>query len=334
MPANKDFLRRIIIIDQCLRRRQRNWTVAALLDEVNRKLEENFGKSVSQRTLYDDLKSLNLEFDAPIETYRSGRQTCYRYADPQFSITRLPVKQEDIDTIRDAIDLLSQVNGFPIAAELSGVLGRLENTIYTNIEGRHALIQFEQNGLATGNQHVHNIFEAIKGKTVLQISYQPFGKEAKEHIVHPYLLKEFRNRWFLVGRIEGKAQVTTFALDRMRKIRPTRQAFVENDLFDPDTYFESVIGVTLPNGAQPEDIVLRASAQVWPYLQTKPLHASQTILRTYKDGSVKLSLRLVCNYELRMALMSMGPGVVVEAPEGLRGEMREVYERGFLEYSN
>jgi predicted DNA-binding transcriptional regulator YafY len=333
MPANKDFSRRLHILDDCLRRRQRHWTISVLLEEVNRRLAEQFGKGISQRSLYDDLKALNLEYDAPIEKYKQGGETCYRYADPNFSIYKIPVSQEDIATLRDAIDLLSQVNGFPIASELAEVLGRLENTVYTNIEGRHALIQFEQNGLAHGNQHVHNLFEAIKGKTVLRIEYQPFGKESKEHIVHPYLLKEFRNRWFLLGRIDGREDVTNFALDRMRKIKPLlKHPYQENDVFDPDTYFDAVIGVTLPDGAQPEEIILRASAQLWPYLQTKPLHPSQTIVKEYKDGSVKLSLRLVPNYELRMALMSMGPGVVVESPEGLRGEMRELYEKGSFIY--
>jgi predicted DNA-binding transcriptional regulator YafY len=335
MPANKDFSRRLQILDDCLRRRQRHWTIAALLEEVNRRLEEQFGKSISQRSLYDDIKALNLEYDAPIEKYKHDGETCYRYADPHFSIYKIPVSPEDITTIRDAINLLSQVNGLPIAAELAEVLGRLENTVYTNIEGRHTLIQFEQNGLAHGNQHVHNLFEAIKGKTVLRILYQPFGKEAKEHIVHPYLLKEFRNRWFLLGRIDERDDVTNFALDRIRSFKPIlKHPYRENDVFNPDTYFDAVIGVTLPDGAQPEEIILRASAKLWPYLQTKPLHPSQTIIKEYKDGSVRLSLRLVPNYELRMALMSMGPGVVVESPEGLRGEMRGLYERGKDQYNS
>lgn len=302
------------------------------MEEVNRRLSEQFGKSVSQRTLYDDIKTLNQEFDAPIESYKVGRQTCYRYTDPHFSIRNLPVKQEDIDYLKDAIEILSQVNGFPFAEEMRGVVNRLENTVATNIRGRSSIIQFEQNHQVMGTQHVYDLFEAIKGKTVMRIWYQPFGRELREHLVHPYLLKEFRNRWFLLGRINGRQDVTNLALDRMQKIKPTREVFVENDVFDPETYFDAVIGVTLPNGAQPETVVIRASAQVWPYLQTKPLHPSQTIIRAYKDGSVKLSLCLVPNYELRMALMSMGPGVVVEAPEGLRGEMRGLYEEGSKKY--
>ena len=49
MPANKDFQRRIEILDECLRRRQRQWTIQGLLEEVNRKLAESFGKSIGLR---------------------------------------------------------------------------------------------------------------------------------------------------------------------------------------------------------------------------------------------------------------------------------------------
>ena len=203
----------------------------------------------------------------------------------------------------------------------------------TNIEGRLGIIQFEHHVRAAGTERLQDLFEAIKGKTVLRITYQPFGKEEREHIIHPYLLKEFRNRWFLLGRIDGHAFVTNLALDRMKKVKPIlRHAYVENNVFDPDAYFDHLIGVTWPDGAQPETITLRVSAAIYPYIHTKPIHHSQTVVREYRDGSRRITLRLVNNYELRMALMSMGPGVVVEGPEELRKTMVEMYREGLKHY--
>ena len=246
MPANKDFQRRIEILDECLRRRQRQWTIQCLLEEVNRKLNESFGKGIGQRSLYDDLKYLNLEMDAPIEKYKDGKKTCYRYADPDFSIRNIPVKQEEIMLMRDAIELLSQVGGFQIAEEMLAVVNRLENTVATNIHGRHAIIQFEKNGMAAGTQWLTDLFEAVKEKTVLKISYQPFGKDVQDHIFHPYLLKEYRNRWFLIGRIGEKGVITNLALDRILKLKPLRETLKENDLFNPDSYYDALIGVSWP----------------------------------------------------------------------------------------
>lgn len=334
MPSNKSFSHRIQIIDECLRRRQRNWSMEDLLEAVNQRLAEGPGRAVSIRTIYADIKAMTLEMDAPIESFKSAGKTCYRYADPQYSIRNLPVNQEDVDTLRDAFELLTQVKGFPIADELRGVVERLENTVTTNIDGRHSIFQFEQHVRVMGTERLQDLFEAIKGRTVLRISYQPFGKEEREHIIHPYLLKEFRNRWFLLGRIDGHAFVTSLALDRMKRVKPIlRHVYVENNVFDPDAYFDHLIGVTWPEGAQPETITLRVSAAIYPYVHTKPIHHSQTVVREYRDGSRRITLCLVNNYELRMALMSMGPGVVVEKPEGLREKMGEMYKEGLKNYA-
>ena len=284
-------------------------------------------------SLYDDLKYLNLEMDAPIEKYKDGKKTCYRYADPDFSIRNIPVKQEEITLMRDAIELLSQVGGFQIAEEMLAVVNRLENTVATNIHGRNAIIQFEKNGMTAGTQWLTDLFEAVKEKTVLKISYQPFGKETTDHIFHPYLLKEFRNRWFLIGRIGDKPLITNFALDRILKLKPTRETFRENDLFNPDTYYDALIGVSWPENATPETVSITVSAALYPYIQTKPIHSSQRLVKERKDGRRTLEFFLVNNHELRSQLLGLGPGLVVEKPESLREQMKELYAQGTLLYS-
>jgi hypothetical protein len=55
MPYNKDFTRRIEILDECLRRRQKKWFIEDLLEALNEKLDDRFDKKVSKRTLYSDL---------------------------------------------------------------------------------------------------------------------------------------------------------------------------------------------------------------------------------------------------------------------------------------
>lgn len=333
MPANKDFQRRIEILDECLRRRQRQWTIQCLLEEVNRKLNESFGKGIGQRSLYDDLNYLNYELDAPIEKYKDGKKTCYRYADPDFSIRNIPVKQEEVMLMRDAIELLSQVGGFQIAEEMLAVVNRLENTVATNIHGRHAIIQFEKNGMAAGTQWLTDLFEAVKDKTVLKITYQPFGKEPLEHIFHPYLLKEYRNRWFVIGRIGDKQIITNLALDRIIKLKPLRDAFLENDLFNPDSYYDALIGVSWPEHAAPETVTLTVSAALYPYIQTKPIHSSQRVVKERKDGTRTIELHLVNNHELRSQLLGLGPGLVVKSPDSLRNQMKELYTAGSQLYS-
>jgi predicted DNA-binding transcriptional regulator YafY len=74
--------------------------------------------------------------------------------------------------------------------------------------------------------------------------------EPTEKIVHPYLLKEFRNRWFLLGREGDATRVTNYALDRIKKIKPSNEQYLDNDLFNAFQYFNHLIGVSVPEGGE------------------------------------------------------------------------------------
>lgn len=334
MPVNKDFQRRLEILDDCFRRKQKKWTVDDLVDEINRRLQTDYGKGISKRSVYDDINYMMYDLDAPIIQQRDGRKNYYTYGQSDYSIKKIPVKDEDIRLLRDAIEVISQVSGMLIAEEMQAVVNRLENTVATNFQGRQSIIQFEKNGLTTGNHLLPDVFEALKGRTVLKIEYQPFGKQKYEHVFHPYLLKEYRNRWFLIGRVDGNDRLTNLALDRILKLKPINRPFVANDLFDPDTYFNHMIGVTLPEGSGPETIRLRISADQYPYIRTKPIHDSQRHVCEDTDGSHIVELNVVNNHELRAVLMGHAQRLVVESPEELRRQIGEMYAHGARIYGD
>ncbi|MCG7856699.1 WYL domain-containing protein [Flavihumibacter sediminis] len=332
MPLNKSFQRRIEVLDACFRRRQRVWTIDTLLQEVNEKLEGMGSSKISRRSLYDDLKELTLAYDAPVEKYPNGKQTCYRYSNPDFSIRNLPLKQEEVGYLRDALDILRQVQGFQLTQELEAVIGKLENTLATSVEKRHRIIQFEIETLATGRHWLDDIFQAVKEQTVLNIRYKPFHKEAEDFLFHPYLLKEYRNRWFVIGCKGDHQSLTTLALDRIEKLKASADAYKENTVLDPDTYFESLVGVTIPKGGQAEKVLIRVHPDLAPYVLTKPIHASQKLVKTGAKGDVNLELFVVNNYELRSVLLGLGPRLKVLEPETLRDQMKAMYEEGLAAY--
>ncbi len=333
MPLNKSFQRRIEVLDACFRRRQRIWTIDTLLQEVNEKLEGMGSSKISRRSLYDDLKELTLAYDAPVEKYPNGKQTCYRYSNPVFSIRNLPLKQEEVGYLRDALDILHQVQGFQLTKELETVIAKLENTIATSVEKRHQIIQFEVETLATGSQWLDDLFNAIKGKTVLGLRYKPFNREdATDYEYHPYLLKEYRNRWFVIGRKEGRSSPTILALDRIMKLKPIQKSFEPNDLFDPETYFNNVVGVTLMKDAVTEQVRMQVKPDLAPYVLTKPIHSSQRLIKTSSKGVIILEITVVNNYELRSLLLGLGPRLKVLKPKELREQMKAMYEEGLAAY--
>lgn len=333
MPLNKNFARRIEILDQCLRSTRR-FTLQNLIDHVNDKMIHEFGVGVSKKTIQDDLSYLKNDKEAPIVTRRDGGFAIYSYSDPNFSIKNLPINEEEISNLRTVVQILKQLKDFNIVPEVEGIIDRLENTISTNIPDKTTIIQFDQPSKAQGLEHLPNLFEAIKGKNCLRITYQSFIHAVpKDMVIHPYMLKEFRNRWFVLARAGSNDSISVFALDRIQKIKNSSDTYLDNDLFDPETFFSDVIGPTRPNDAIAQEIMIKVSKGSAPYVLTKPIHASQKVVKELKDGSIILTLYLFINFELRSVLMSYGNGLEVRSPKALRNEMKELFKSTLKLYS-
>lgn len=131
MPVNKNALLRYKIIDRSLRNRYRRWTIEDLVDAVSDALYDMEGiqKGVSLRTVQADIQMMRsdkLGYNAPIEVYD---QKFYRYADPNYSITELPLTKEDVRLIDKAVDLLAKAEGQPELQTTGRVLKRVRKRL-------------------------------------------------------------------------------------------------------------------------------------------------------------------------------------------------------------
>lgn len=341
MAINNDAAFRHRIINRCLRNNMRMWTKKALLDNINQALAEKYAFTdhrkrveIKERQLNYDLNDMEAEYGAPIERYRDGAGHFYRYTDCTFSIENIPVDEQDLQTLREAVNLLKHIKGFSISEDMDSVVRRLENKIKSSSQGNSPIIAFENPPMASGTEYLSDLYESICQKTALKIDYQPFkAPQPQTQVIHPYFLKEYNNRWFLFGWNEGKERIENLPLDRMRKIAPAKTAFKNNDIFDAETYFADMIGVTRLNGGEPEALELKVAAERAPYLLSKKLHHSQEVLHTYKDGSLRIGFKLMLNFELENLLMGFGPQVEVLKPVTLRERMKEKMEAAFKLYT-
>ena len=131
MPVNKNALLRYKIIDRCLRNRYRRWTIEDLVDEVSEALYDMEGirKGISLRTVQNDIqimRSDKLGYNAPIEVYD---QKYYRYADPNYSITDMPLTAEDFNLIAKAVEMLGKVEGMMELQQMNKVLTRVKERL-------------------------------------------------------------------------------------------------------------------------------------------------------------------------------------------------------------
>jgi predicted DNA-binding transcriptional regulator YafY/ectoine hydroxylase-related dioxygenase (phytanoyl-CoA dioxygenase family) len=325
MPVNRNALIRFKTIDNCLRNRYRLWTLEDLIDACSEALYdyEGIDKGVSRRTVQMDIQMMRsdkLGYRAPIIV---EQKKFYKYEDPEYSITNIPLTDQDLGTLSEVVDILKQFKGFTHFQELSGMVQKLENKIHVSKNNERPIIDMEKNENLKGLEFIDPIFQAVSKKICLEISYQSFkAREATTFKFHPALLKEWRNRWFVLGKKKPSMNFMMLALDRIAELHPSTEAAMDFESYDIANYFQDVIGATVNIGEEPQDIKLLVYGKHVPYVLTKPLHHSQKVVEKVSDGIV-ISLRVQHNFELEKEILSFGENIKVLSPARLRSKLKE-----------
>lgn len=336
MAQNKNALIRYKTIDKCLQNRYRTWTLDELIDAVSEALYEYEGKEnlVSKRTIQLDIqlmRSEKLGYNAPIVVYD---KKYYKYDDEEFTITDIPLTETDINVLTETVSMLKQFKDFSLFNDVSDILQRLEDKIYAEKSHTQPVIHLDKNENLKGLHFLDELYQAIIKKVVLKITYKSFtSRDENTFLFHAFILKEFNNRWFLVGKKRPKAPISNLALDRIIAIDYDFQTPYIEENFDAEKFYKNVVGVTVNTGLNPRKIELWIDAINAPYVITKPLHNSQRLIQTNDDGSIIIHLLLIENYELERLLLGFGNGLEIIKPERLRNRFKMILEQSIEKYN-
>lgn len=335
MSINKLALIRYKTIDECLKNRFRKWSLDDLIEKVAAVLFEYEGISsgVSKRTVQSDIqimRSDKLGYNAPIVV---TDRKYYAYSDPNYSITKAPINNNDIEKMKEIVGVLKQFNGFSYFDEMSDMIAKLENNLYKSTNQSKNCIQFESNKQLRGLKFITPLYSAILNKVPLLIEYKSFkALKAQQLIYFPYLLKEYRNRWFLIAKPRKGRALITLALDRILEFQElTKEPFVEYNGIDFDRYFEDLLGVTKSERDRAHKVILKVDKRNAPYVLTKPLHHSQVLLKEDQDGIV-IRIDVVLNFELEREILGFGECMKVLGPRNLASRIRKRLEDAAAQY--
>ena len=320
MPVNRNALIRYRTIDKCLQNRRKKWSIQDLMDACSDALYEYEGVDavISLRTLRMDLTAMRgdaLGYNAPIVV---TDKKYYTYEDADYSITNIPLTSQDLNILQEVTHLLQQFKGFRHFNEVSEMVNKLEDKIYSEQHQQAPVIDFEKNDLLTGIEWLDILYKAIVNESAIFLSYQSFkARAASEITFYPYLLKEYRNRWFVLGMKKQQKEILTLALDRIQQVEVSpKEPYRKHKDFDASTYFKDIIGVTRNFADKPTLISFFANHLHAPYIKTKPLHHTQQIVEQTKDGVV-FSIEVIPNFELERELLGFGEGLKVLSPNSL-----------------
>lgn len=336
MSINKLALIRYRTIDECLRNRYRKWTLDDLIEKVADTLYdlEGITPGVSKRTIQGDIqimRSDKLGYNAPIVVVSKKN---YSYSDPEYSITRAPITPTDVEKLHEIVGFLKHFNGFGYFDEMSDMISRLENNLYRSENSGRSMIQFEDNRQLKGLEHITALYQAILRKRALLIEYKSFkAQESRQHICFPYLLKEYRNRWFLILKEKNGKYLSTMALDRIVELQElSKEQFIDYDGVDFEQYFADLLGVTRTERDRAHRVVLFVDKEQAPYVMTKPIHSSQQLICEDAAG-IEISIQVVLNKELEREILGFGENMKVLSPATLVERMRKRFETAAEAYS-
>ena len=335
MPKNKDSLIRYRVINRCLRDR-RYVTLQALREACEKALDIS---PLSDRTIEGDISAMRhdtgLGYFAPIKRDRINK--VYYYEDPDFSIDTIPLNQDEIESLVFAAKILEQYKEIEIFKTFTDTVQKLVDVlnIYRNsgIDTVRNFIEFETVESSKGTEKLEELIDALKRRCVLKIRYKSFtSKKITSHIIHPYHLKEYRNRWFLIGFNEKFKAIRTYGLERIISIdAEDNKKFIDIEK-KKKKYYENVIGVSVID-EEPRKIQIAFSEMQAQYVITQPWHHSQRRVNEIKDKIV-FEYFLVPNYEFYAQVLSWGNEVEIISPIVIRNSIKQYYDSILCKYNH
>lgn len=333
MPKNKQAYIRYRIIDACIRNRQKPFPTKAELIKACEVIASISTRTIEQ-DIYDMQNDEELGYFAPVKYHK--REKGYYYEDPNYSISNIPLKENDLYALEFAVALLKQFEGLEALTNFSEAVSKIED--YVNVRTLMAdteiatVIQLEKSTSSKGQEFLNEILNAIKAQRSIRFTYKKFDSSAEKlHELQPYVLKEYRNRWYVTGKSLNSSHIVTFGLDRIVTLELLSQSFVVDEGFNVADYFKHSFGISVSNKLKPEAIRLCFTPQQGEYIKSQPLHNTQVIINDSETECV-VEIMVIPSFELTAQILSYGSQVKVLQPSWLVADLKAELTKTVQQY--
>lgn len=326
MPTNKNAFLRIKILDGLLSESVvRRYTMNDLTRLCNEQLEISGERQVGRRCLEKDIEFIQQQFGL-IERERSGKSTILRYTNQTDSIFNQGISTSEKKLLQAVSRIVGQMDGVEGFEFLDRLKESFDNT-------NQPLIIFDRNEDLKNRDLLPKLINFIENKKTIKFEYHPIHNKKSNIIeLYPQLLKQYNARWFLFGLAMDKKKILTFSLEQLDNVKESSKKY-ESSKIDWNEYFDDMIGVTRKDGETPQEIIFWASKRECAYLEGKPIHSSQKLLKKSRTAELQkkysvpeddgkfFAIKCIVNFELKREMASkFGERLVLE-PESLRNEI-------------
>ncbi len=265
-----------------------------------------------------------------------------------FSISSRTLER-DIERIRSDFGLeivyTKELNGYYIDEEKSvkvqSFFKFLEITTIADIFSEslinsNAILDFVSFDDSKNFKRIENlkpILIAISQNKKIHFVHENFSMNTfKEREITPLLLKEFENRWYVIGVPEEMEEIRTFGIDRITKLSIGKPSKLKRKKFNAQLKeFDNIIGLNYKK-KKPVKIRILINGLHIKYMESLPLHHSQVIHTKNENGQYFVDFFLVPNYEFITQILKIGDEAVVIYPENLKLKIKKALNNTLKKY--
>ncbi len=304
--AGYKLLKRLEILIEILQRRP-GISKAEIID----KLQNDFDIVTSERTLERDFRALADEFRIDV---------CYRKETNGYSLDI--ENQERVQSLLKFIELVH--------------VGEIFKEGLNDFELLKDKIDIEDSSRLKGIGYIRDILLAIKKNRQIHFTHENYWEETeKEYTITPLMLKEYLNRWYVVGLPLDQNEIRTFGIDRIMSFKIGKVSKIKRKVYEQQLdQFINVVGLNYTSHHKVEKIVLKVHAKQIKYLASLPLHHSQKVEVSENDDYGMVSYLLIPNYEFKIEILKMNNMVEVLEPKWFREEIIDMLKNTLEVYKS
>ena len=189
----------------------------------------------------------------------------------------------------------------------------------------------------SGQCYLQSIIEAMKENRVLNITYHDYNKNEENCFdVHPYCVKLFRQRWYLVDRRTNtyyyNKEPFVYMLDCIKDLQAKDETFEMPKNWSAEDFFDGCFGIGADQRIDKQLVKLKVSAGCANNIRDLPMHESQKQVECNEEYSV-FSYYLRPEFVFQQELFWNGEDMEVLEPVWLRKEIAKKIQRMWNKYA-
>ena len=195
--------------------------------------------------------------------------------------------------------------------------------------GLHDRIVLED--VPSSHRFLTSVIDSMRDNNKLCVSYKGHSMtEYMDMVIHPYSIRLFKRRWYLIAYSEYSKGIRLYMLDRAMSVNVLDEVFEMPEDFDAEGYFEDFYGVRRSDDAK-QKVVIKVSSRIRDLIRTVPLHKSQEEIETSKEYSL-FEYYMIPNFDFKQEIISYLDSLEVIEPLSLRKEIGRTMLDVYLKY--